>query len=134
MECGIRWIFVEKDVSIYSADSSFYVTSYVGEVDIGTPCATIENDEIITHALQVEELSQLAVFEASGSAGGEEECLQVFVLTQYWFSPYTISYNSGPTIYGCLYCPLSYEETLTTLNSSKNLKDPHHCPLSFLFS
>ncbi|WOL08157.1 hypothetical protein Cni_G16909 [Canna indica] len=26
-------------------------------------------------------------------------------------------------VYGCLYCPLSYQETLTTLNSSKTLKE-----------
>ncbi|URD87894.1 OTU-like cysteine protease [Musa troglodytarum] len=75
-------------------DSSFYDTSYVGEGDIDPECATIENDEIIAHALQ-EELSQLAVAEASGSTHAEDECLQVSVLTQDWFSPYMRSYSSG---------------------------------------
>ncbi|WOL18245.1 OTU domain-containing protein [Canna indica] len=95
-----RWGFDFLHCDLFSVspyttqqDSSFYDTSYVGEVDIGTQCATIENDEIIAHALQ-EELSQLAVAEASGSADGEEECLQVSVLTQDWFSPYTRSYSS----------------------------------------
>ncbi|CAL9200563.1 unnamed protein product [Musa hybrid cultivar] len=75
-------------------DSSFYDTSYVGEGDIDPECATIENDEIIAHALQ-EELSQLAVAEASGSTHAEDECLQVSVLTQDWFSPYMRSYSPG---------------------------------------
>lgn len=75
-------------------DSSFYDTSYVGESDIDPECATIENDEIIAHALQ-EELSQLAVAEASGSTHAEDECLQVSVLTQDWFSPYMRSYSPG---------------------------------------
>ncbi|XP_074561746.1 OVARIAN TUMOR DOMAIN-containing deubiquitinating enzyme 12-like isoform X2 [Curcuma longa] len=75
-------------------DSDFYDNSYVGHVGIGTECTTIENDEIIAHALQ-EELSQLAVAEASGSTHEEEECLQVSVLTQDWFIPCTRSYLSG---------------------------------------
>ncbi|KAJ8465946.1 hypothetical protein OPV22_028498 [Ensete ventricosum] len=75
-------------------DSSFYDTSYVGEGDIDPECATIENDEIIAHALQ-EELSQLAVAEASGSTHAEDDCIQVSVLTQDWFSPYMRSYSSG---------------------------------------
>ncbi|XP_042451244.1 OVARIAN TUMOR DOMAIN-containing deubiquitinating enzyme 9-like isoform X1 [Zingiber officinale] len=74
-------------------DSDFYDNGYVGHANIGTECIIVENDEIIAHALQ-EELSQLAVAEASGSTH-EEKCLQVSVLAQDWFGPCTGSYLSG---------------------------------------
>ncbi|KAG6513610.1 hypothetical protein ZIOFF_023942 [Zingiber officinale] len=75
-------------------DPDFYDNNYVGHTEIGTECTTVEYDEIMAHALQ-EELSQLAVAEASGSTHAEDECLQVSGLTQDWFRPYTKNYISG---------------------------------------
>lgn len=102
-----RWDFDFLNCDLFSAspycgvntqqDSDFYDNSYVGHAHIGTECTTFQYDEIMAHALQ-EKLSQLAVAEASGSAHGEEECLQVSVLTQDWFSPYTRNYISGQGI------------------------------------
>ncbi|WOL09860.1 OTU domain-containing protein [Canna indica] len=46
-------------------------------------CVSLENDEIIARALQ-EELSQVAIAEASGPSYATEEQLQESVLTQNW--------------------------------------------------
>lgn len=45
-----------------------------------------ENDEVIAHALQ-EELSQVAIAEASGTSPTGEEHMQASVLAQDWFGP-----------------------------------------------
>lgn len=75
-------------------DANFYDSCYVGEGNIGTDRTTIENDEIIAHALQ-EEFSQLAVAEANGPSHADEEHLQASVLAQDWFGPSMRNYSSG---------------------------------------
>ncbi|XP_019709805.2 OVARIAN TUMOR DOMAIN-containing deubiquitinating enzyme 12 isoform X1 [Elaeis guineensis] len=75
-------------------DASFYDSCYVGEGNTGTDRTTIENDEIIAHALQ-EEFSQLAVAEATGPSHADEEHLQASVLAQDWFGPSMRNYSSG---------------------------------------
>lgn len=70
---------------------------YVSEVTTEgeTEQANVENDEMIAHAFQ-EELSQLAVAEASGSANVGEEHLQASILAQDWLGPSSRNYSPGP--------------------------------------
>ncbi|KAF8397721.1 hypothetical protein HHK36_016643 [Tetracentron sinense] len=74
-------------------DADFYHGQYVREGH-GTERSAVENDEIIAHSLQ-EELSQLAVAEASGSSHTEEEHLQASILRQDWLSPSIRNYTYG---------------------------------------
>ncbi|XP_042475937.1 OVARIAN TUMOR DOMAIN-containing deubiquitinating enzyme 12-like [Macadamia integrifolia] len=76
-------------------DTSYYTEQYVREDHYDTKHSSVENDEIIAHALQ-EELSQLAVAEASGTsnAAGEEQ-LQASILAQDWLGPSMGNYSSG---------------------------------------
>ncbi|KAJ8467863.1 hypothetical protein OPV22_030415 [Ensete ventricosum] len=53
---------------------------------------SVENDEVIAHALQ-EQLSQIAIAEASGPSLVTEEQLQESVLTQNWLASSTTSEN-----------------------------------------
>ncbi|XP_010253950.1 PREDICTED: OTU domain-containing protein DDB_G0284757-like isoform X2 [Nelumbo nucifera] len=77
-------------------DSDYYDGQYGREshYDIEIECSNVENDEVIAHALQ-EELSQLAIAEASGSTNAEEEHLQASILAQDWLGPSVRNYNSG---------------------------------------
>ncbi|KAF7848736.1 hypothetical protein BT93_L1611 [Corymbia citriodora subsp. variegata] len=62
---------------------------YIGEEQpsyIGAEQLSVENDEIIAHALQ-EELSRLTLDEASGTSTSGNEPLQASVLTQDWLAP-----------------------------------------------
>ncbi|KAJ6792542.1 Uncharacterized protein M6B38_238165 [Iris pallida] len=64
------------------------------ESSIGKVHTAVENDEVIAHALQ-EELSQLAVAEASGRFIDGEEHLQASVIAQDWFGPTMTTVNEG---------------------------------------
>ncbi|KAJ4979383.1 hypothetical protein NE237_010163 [Protea cynaroides] len=75
-------------------DTSYYAEQYVREDHYDTKHSNVENDEIIAHALQ-EELSQLAVAEASGASNAGEEHLQASILAQDWLGPSMRSYSSG---------------------------------------
>ncbi|KAF8396549.1 hypothetical protein HHK36_018173 [Tetracentron sinense] len=75
-------------------DADFYHGQYAREGHYGTECSDVENDEIIAHALQ-EELSQLAVAEASGSSHAGEEHLQASTIAQDWVAPSMRNFSSG---------------------------------------
>ncbi|XP_042511395.1 OVARIAN TUMOR DOMAIN-containing deubiquitinating enzyme 12-like isoform X2 [Macadamia integrifolia] len=75
-------------------DTSYYDEHYVREDHCDAERSNVENDEIIAHALQ-EELSELAVAEASGSSNAGEEHLQASILAQDWLGPSTRHYCSG---------------------------------------
>ncbi|XP_077221732.1 OVARIAN TUMOR DOMAIN-containing deubiquitinating enzyme 12-like isoform X2 [Tasmannia lanceolata] len=77
-------------------NADYYDGEYARECHFNTQCATVENDEIIAHALQ-EELSQLAVAEASGSSHTGEEHLQASILAQDWLGLSTRNFSSGNT-------------------------------------
>ncbi|ERM94842.1 hypothetical protein AMTRI_Chr07g80000 [Amborella trichopoda] len=76
--------------SYYYNTSQSPITDYEGdyerEAQNSGERSTVENDEIIAHALQ-EELSQLAVEEASGSSHVGQEHLQASILAQDWLGP-----------------------------------------------
>lgn len=75
-------------------DAVYYDENYVSnDHQYGTQRSNVENDEIIAHALQ-EELSQLAVAEASGSSHVKEDHLQASILAQDWLGP-SGRYTSG---------------------------------------
>eukprot|EP00262_Sarcandra_glabra_P017073 TRINITY_DN5730_c0_g1_i3.p1 TRINITY_DN5730_c0_g1~~TRINITY_DN5730_c0_g1_i3.p1 ORF type:complete len:323 (-),score=55.97 TRINITY_DN5730_c0_g1_i3:3-971(-) len=76
------------------SDANLYDIDCVREDHFNAERATVENDEIIAHALQ-EELSQLAVVEASGSSHAGEEHLQASVLAQDWHGTLMGNYSSG---------------------------------------
>lgn len=70
-----------SDANIYQAECSSERNIVVDRTK-----NSVENDEIIAHALQ-EELSLVAVAEASGTSPSGEEHLQASVLAQDWFGP-----------------------------------------------
>ncbi|XP_068645560.1 OVARIAN TUMOR DOMAIN-containing deubiquitinating enzyme 12-like [Aristolochia californica] len=84
--------------TIVQHDSNYYDDEYVRECPFSSERPTIENDEILAHALQ-EEFSHLAVAEASGSSNVGEEHLQASILAQDWFGPssrnYTAEHDGG---------------------------------------
>ncbi|PKA47789.1 OTU domain-containing protein 5 [Apostasia shenzhenica] len=75
-------------------DTSIYRAEYSHDKDVIMDCANIENDEIIALALQ-EELSEIAIAEASGMSTVGEEHLQASVLSQDWFRPIVNNSLSG---------------------------------------
>lgn len=75
-------------------DTNLYNGQYTGDSHFEAGLTTVENDEILAHALQ-EELAQLAVAEASGSSQAGEEQLQASILAQDWLYPSTGNFNSG---------------------------------------
>ncbi|MQM07565.1 hypothetical protein Taro_040404, partial [Colocasia esculenta] len=75
-------------------DTCYYDREYAGEGNFGTGQTTVENDEVIAHALQ-EEFSQLAIAEASGLAHENEEHVQTSVLTQDWYGSTMRNFVSG---------------------------------------
>ncbi|RWR72273.1 OTU domain-containing protein [Cinnamomum micranthum f. kanehirae] len=80
----------EHDTNLYNgenASDSLYTTEHT----------TVENDEILAYALQ-EELTHLAVAEASGSSQAGEEHLQESILAQDWFGPSTSYFSSGQEV------------------------------------
>ncbi|URE38670.1 OTU-like cysteine protease [Musa troglodytarum] len=90
---GLHLLLEPPSNSTYCATSSHSSTD-----DSGLHCAdetgsweardSVENDEVIAHALQ-EELSQIAMVEASGPSLVTEEPLQESVLTQNWLASST---------------------------------------------
>ncbi|KAK9158481.1 hypothetical protein Scep_005055 [Stephania cephalantha] len=72
-------------------DIHYYNGNYASESPYLTERNNVENDEMIAHALQ-EELSHLAVVEASGSSNAGEEHLQASILAQDWLGPSTETY------------------------------------------
>ncbi|MCL7033836.1 hypothetical protein MKW94_030785 [Papaver nudicaule] len=88
----------QNDIVYYDGNENYrnenhYDTQQYGNVENNhydtQQCSNVENDEIIAHALQ-EELSQLAVAEASGSSSHVEETnLQASILAQDWLGPST---------------------------------------------
>uniref|UniRef100_A0A1D1Y089 ubiquitinyl hydrolase 1 n=1 Tax=Anthurium amnicola TaxID=1678845 RepID=A0A1D1Y089_9ARAE len=75
-------------------DTCFYDREYAREGNFGTDHTTVENDEIIAHALQ-EEFSQLAVAEASGLPHASEEHVEASVLAQDWYGSTMSNFISG---------------------------------------
>ncbi|XP_043704801.1 OVARIAN TUMOR DOMAIN-containing deubiquitinating enzyme 12-like isoform X1 [Telopea speciosissima] len=100
----VRWglHFLDGDPFSYSGycgtltqhDTGYYDEQYVREDHYAVERSNVENDEIIAHALQ-EELSQLAVAEASGSSSVGEDHLQASILAQDWLGPSMGNYHSG---------------------------------------
>ncbi|XP_068640172.1 OVARIAN TUMOR DOMAIN-containing deubiquitinating enzyme 12-like [Aristolochia californica] len=84
--------------TITQQDSNYHDEEYAREYPFSSEQLTIENDEILAHALQ-EEFSHLAVAEASGSSNVGEMHLQASILAQDWFDPsprnYTAGYDGG---------------------------------------
>ncbi|KAG9441853.1 hypothetical protein H6P81_017707 [Aristolochia fimbriata] len=80
--------------TITQHDSNYYDEEHVRECHFSSERPTIENDEILAHALQ-EEFSHLAVAEASGSPNAGEEHLQASILAQDWFGPSPNNYTEG---------------------------------------
>lgn len=76
------------------------------KIDRITQNDAVENDEIIAHALQ-EELSQIAVAEASGTSHADEQ--HSAVLTQQWFRPSIIHVASGIFIYSFWYSTIKIQ-------------------------
>jgi len=68
------------------------VRNYCGleEENQGADC-TLENDELMAHALQ-QEFSQLTVSELSESSNSDEENLQASLLEYEWFGPSSFLY------------------------------------------
>ncbi|URE38668.1 OTU-like cysteine protease [Musa troglodytarum] len=99
---GLHLLLEPPSNSTYCATSSHSSTD-----DSGLHCAdetgsweardSVENDEVIAHALQ-EELSQIAMVEASGPSLVTEEPLQESVLTQNWLASSTTSKNISGTL------------------------------------
>ncbi|KAK8947901.1 hypothetical protein KSP40_PGU015657 [Platanthera guangdongensis] len=77
-----------SDANIYEAECSHERNIAVYRTN------NVENDEIIAHALQ-EELSLVALAEASGASPSGEEHLQASVLAQDWFGPAVRSFIAG---------------------------------------
>ncbi|XP_058067757.1 OVARIAN TUMOR DOMAIN-containing deubiquitinating enzyme 12-like isoform X2 [Magnolia sinica] len=75
-------------------DANYCDGEYDRECQFATDRTNVENDEVIAYALQ-EELSHLAVAEASGSSQVGEEHVQASILAQDWLGPSTINYSSG---------------------------------------
>ncbi|KAK1290501.1 hypothetical protein QJS10_CPB18g01679 [Acorus calamus] len=73
-------------------DADYYVVEDAREGNFGTDQTTIENDEIIAHALQ-EEFSELAIAEASRPSHVTEDHLHF--LAQDWFGTTTRTYSPG---------------------------------------
>ncbi|KAG0453140.1 hypothetical protein HPP92_025494 [Vanilla planifolia] len=74
-------------------DDNFYDGTYVSECNLQTDLSSLEDDEILAHALQ-EEFLHLAVAEASVPANVGEEHLQASLLAQDWFGPSVRTYPS----------------------------------------
>ncbi|CAD5164074.1 unnamed protein product [Musa acuminata subsp. malaccensis] len=120
----VRWglhLLLEPPLnSAYCATSSHDSTN-----DSGLHCAdesesweardSVENDEVIARALQ-EELSQIAMAEASGPSPVTEEQLQESVLTQNWLS------SSTTVVYVMLYAG--------TLEDLENMGTSISCSIS----
>lgn len=88
----------------------------------------VENDEMIAHAFQ-EELSQLAVAEASGSANVGDEHLQASILAQDWLGPSSRNYFSGNrTVVGSvfLFC-YTFSISLSLLFPFSDFDHIHFC-------
>ncbi|KAK1308712.1 hypothetical protein QJS10_CPA09g01783 [Acorus calamus] len=73
-------------------DASYYCGEYAREGNLATDQTSIENDEIIAHALQ-EEFSQLAIAESSRPTLATDDHLHV--LAQDWFGPTMRIYSPG---------------------------------------
>ena len=73
-----------SSVTRYDADLS--QVEYVGEGYYEEQHNSVENDEIIAHALQ-EELSHIAAAEASGLSNVGKDHLQASILAQDWLGP-----------------------------------------------
>ncbi|KAF9598310.1 hypothetical protein IFM89_026599 [Coptis chinensis] len=78
----------------YACEGHHGVVRTIVEND-GVERTNVENDEMIAHALQ-EELSHLAVAEASGSANSGEGHVQASILAQDWLGPSMRNYGPGP--------------------------------------
>ncbi|KAI3920538.1 hypothetical protein MKW92_021857 [Papaver armeniacum] len=86
----------QNDIVYYEGNygnENHYDTQQHSNVEINhydtQQCSNVENDEIIAHTLQ-EELSQLAVAEATGSSSHVEEAnFQASILAQDWLGPST---------------------------------------------
>ncbi|KAL5987645.1 hypothetical protein ACLOJK_035395 [Asimina triloba] len=76
------------------SDANYYDGEYARECQYSTDRNNVESDEIIAYALQ-EELSHLAVAEASGSSQVGEEHVQASFLAQDWLGPPMGDFNSG---------------------------------------
>lgn len=86
-------------VTQYDPDLSSVEHVREGYVEAEQP--SVKNDEMIAHAFQ-EELSQLALEEASGASTSGIEQLQASVLTQDWLAPSKrCSDAEGELISGC---------------------------------
>ena len=98
---GLHHLLGDTSISDYSGtgdtqDSANNILEgeYVRESNFGTDYTSVENDEVIAHALQ-EEFSQVAVAEASGPPHADEEHLKASVLAQDWFGSLMGNIYSG---------------------------------------
>lgn len=81
-----------QTVTCYEKDLSR--TDTVKEGFCSTKDCVVDNDEVIARALQ-EELSRLAVAEASGSASSGEQHQKASILAQDWLGPSGRHFSSG---------------------------------------
>lgn len=85
-------------------NSGYYDGEYERESHYDSLQSNVESDEMLAHALQ-EELSHLAVAEASGTSNVDREHMQASILAQDWFGPTPSTHSSGmrkSTWYNCL--------------------------------